>query len=133
MITFRRHRLITLLFAMVSLLFMQFAVARYVCPSEMAGATESSLARAHDGMPCAASMPTAMDDEQTGLCQAHCQADQQSADTYIVPVLLMLPAITYNFAQVDTSQISQGVTLQAPLLKRTTAPPLSVRNCCFRT
>ena len=132
MTSLRRHRLITVLIAMVALLFMQLAVARYVCPTEMGGGAERSMVMVHDGMPCAQSMPTSMDAGQPGLCQAHCQADQQSADTYVLPVLPMMQAISINFVLQDTITISPGVPLQAPLLQRTTAPPLSVRNCCFR-
>ena len=136
MIFLRRHRLVTVFFALVSLLFMQLAVAGYVCPNEgMSGAAESNTAMAHAGMPCAESMDTAvvMDNAQPGLCQAHCQSDQQSASTYVLPVLPEMPAMTPDFSKPGTSLVSQGVPLQAPLLLRTTAPPLSVRNCCFRT
>lgn len=130
----RRHRLVTVFFALVSLLFMQLAVAGYVCPNEgMSGAAESNTAMAHAGMPCAESMVAGIDASQPGLCQAHCQSDQQSASTYVLPVLPEMPAMTPDFSKLGTSLVSQGVPLQAPLLLRTTAPPLSVRNCCFRT
>ena len=132
MTSFRRHRLITVLIAMVTLLFTQLAVARYVCPSEMVGGAEYSVVMAHDGMPCATSMPTSMDTGQSGLCQAHCQADQQSAEAYALPVLPVMQAISINFVLQDIITISPGVPHQAPSLQRTTAPPLSVRNCCFR-
>lgn len=133
MMFLRRHRLTTVLFALVSLLFMQLAVAGYVCPTGMTSAAESTMAMAHAGTPCAEAMPTMMDDAQPGLCQAHCQQDHQSADTYTLPVLPVLPTVAHDFAQQDASSLTQGVPLQAPLLLRTTAPPLSVRNCCFRT
>jgi hypothetical protein len=133
MTSFRRHRLITVLLALFSMLFMQLAVARYVCPMVMMDVAEGTQAMAHAGMPCADSMPMAMDDAQAGLCQAHCQADQQSADTYALPDLPMMPAMSHDFAKQSALPIPQGVPLQAPLLQRTTTPPLAVRNCCFRT
>ncbi len=135
MISLRRHRLFTVLVALVSLLFMQLAVAGYVCPSGMSGMAQSSKATVsvHAGMPCAGDMSaTSMDDAQPALCHAHCQSDQQSADTYQLPDLPVMPAIAPVFSQQDVLSISPGVPRQAPLLQRTTAPPLSVRNCCFR-
>ena len=132
----RRHRLVTVFFALVSLLFMQLAVAGYVCPNEgMSGAAESNTAMAHAGMPCAESMDTAvvMDNAQPGLCQAHCQTGQQASSTYVLPAVPMMPVIAPDFSQLDANPVSTGAALQAPLLQRTTAPPLSVRNCCFRT
>ncbi len=134
MIALRRHRLITVLFALVNLLFMQLAVAGYVCPNGgIAGVAKTSLAKSHAGMPCAESMATGMDTAQPGLCQAHCQSDQQSSGTYVLPDLPMMPTMGHDFTQQDIVSLSRGVPLQAPLLLRTTAPPLSVRNCCFRT
>jgi hypothetical protein len=133
MMFLRRHRLTTVLFALVSLLFMQLAVAGYVCPTGVAAGAKSTMTMAHAGMPCAESMPTMMDDAQPGLCQAHCQQDHQSADTYTVPVLPVLPTVAHDFAQQTASSLTQGAPVQAPLLLRTTAPPLAVRNCCFRT
>ena len=132
MFTLRRHRIITVLVALVSLLCMQLAVAGYVCPAGMAGAAQSSEATTHAGMPCAASMPASMDAAQPALCQAHCQSDQQAADTYQLPTLPVMPAITPVFNQQDVLSVSQGLPRQATLLQRTTAPLLSVRNCCLR-
>ena len=132
MMSLRRHRLFTVLIALVSLLFMQLAVAGYVCPAGMPGLADGGKAEAHAGMPCAESMSASMDGAQPALCHAHCQSDQQSADTYQLPDLPVMPAITLVFNQQDILSISQSVPQQAPLLQRTTAPPLSVRNCCFR-
>ena len=133
MIALRHHRLFTVLVALVSLLFMQLAVAGYVCPSGMSGLAQSSKAEAHAGMPCAGFMSeTSLDGAQPALCHAHCKSDQQSADTYQLPDLPVMPAIALVFSLQDVLSISLGLARQAPLLQRTTAPPLSVRNCCFR-
>ena len=134
MIVLLRHRLLIVLVALVSLLFMQLAVAGYVCPAGMPGMkAEVTDVSAHAGMPCAGSMSeTSKDDVQPALCHAHCHSDQQSADTYQLPDLPVMPAIAPVFGKQDGLHISRGVPRQAPLLQRTTAPPLSVRNCCFR-
>nr|WP_295769121.1 hypothetical protein [Rhodoferax sp.] len=133
MIALRRHRLFTALVALVSLLFVQLAVAGYVCPVSISGIAQSASVSSHAGMSCAGSPSEAgMDDAQPALCYAHCQSDQQSADTYQLPDLPVMPAITPIFGQLDVISTSRGVPRQATLIQRTSGPPLSVRNCCFR-
>lgn len=120
-----RRRLITVLFALTSLLFAQLALAGYVCPgsgSKVSGAS----------MPCAESMTKAMDEEQSSLCHAHCQAGQQKADTYQVPVLASPPDYGADYLMAQVIVTALGTPLQASLLRRTTAPRLAIRNCCFR-
>jgi len=120
-----RHRLITVLFALMSLLFAQLALAGYVCPGSGSKVLESS-------MPCAESMTVAMDEEQSSLCHAHCQAGQQKADTYQMPVLASLPDHGADYLTARILPLPPGAPLQVSLLRRITAPPLAIRNCCFR-
>ncbi|TAL73926.1 MAG: hypothetical protein EPN79_01140 [Burkholderiaceae bacterium] len=131
MIFFRRHRLITVLFALISLLFMQLAVARYACPGPMQKASEAAV-MAEAGMPSAEPMLLSMDDGQPSLCQAHCQAGQQSADTHALPSPVAFSALPAAFTLPVTVLVFSGAPLQAPHLKRITAPPVAIRNCCFR-
>ncbi|MBI2747424.1 MAG: hypothetical protein HYX45_17805 [Burkholderiales bacterium] len=126
-----RTRLITVLFALVNLLFMQLAVAGYVCPGSGSKIAEAA-AMAEAGMPCAESMPLNMDDQQPNLCHAHCQAGQQSADKYQPPAPIALGALPADFSLQVTLPVFSEAPLQAPHLQRTTAPPVSIRNCCFR-
>ena len=130
----RRNRFTTVLFALFSLLFMQLAVAAYVCPGRTAQVVKmvgkSTMAEA--GMPCAESMPTAMDEDQPSLCQAHCQATEQSSDSYQLLPIASLSDLVPGFAPPRVLPVPQGAPLQAPLLRRTTTPPLAVRHCCFR-
>ncbi len=132
----RRKRFCTVLFALASLLFMQLAVAAYACPGDLTKADEMAevATMAHAGMPCAESLAPTMDDEQPSLCHAHCKAEQQTADKHQVPELTSLADLASNFPlpRVTVTVTSLGVPLQAPLLRRTTAPPLAVRHCCFR-
>lgn len=130
----RRNRLATVLFALASLLFMQFAVAGYSCPGGLAAVVKAAetVAMAQVDMPCAESMSLTMDDEQPSLCHAHCQTDQQSADQYQMPGLASLADLGTDFPLPRITPAPLGAPLQAPLLRRTTAPPLAVRNCCFR-
>ena len=127
----RRNRLITVLFALVSLLSMQLAIASYICPGTGSKAIEIA-AMTEAGMPCAESMVFSMDAEQPSLCHAHCQADQQSSDHYQVPLTADLADLSAGFSLPRIVFAPVGVPLQAPLLKRATVPPLAVRHCCFR-
>jgi hypothetical protein len=127
----RRNRLITVLFALVSLLFMQLAVASYACPGMSSKVTATSE-MAEAGMPCAQSMTATMDEEQPNLCQAHCQAGQQVADKTQLPAPVAITALPPDFTLPVIALVYQGAPLQAPHLVRTTAPPVSIRHCCFR-
>ena len=131
MIFFRRHRPITVLFALISLLFMQMAVARYACPGPMQKASEAAV-MAEAGMPSAEPMLLSMDDEQPSLCHAHCQAGQQSAGAHELPSQVTITALPADFTLPVTVPVFSGAPLQASHLKRTTAPPVAIRNCCFR-
>ncbi|MES2412972.1 MAG: hypothetical protein V4614_04170 [Pseudomonadota bacterium] len=120
-----------MLFALVSLLFMQMAVAGYACPGVGPKVAEAA-AMADAGMPCAESMTMNMDDEQSNLCHAHCQADSQSAQTYQLPSLAAFDVLPAAPALQVALLPFVEAPAQAPYLQRTTAPPLSIRNCCFR-
>ena len=129
MIPTRRHRLLIVLFALISLLFMQLAVASYACPGAKAEVAEHA---AMAGLPCAESMTTGMDEDQPNLCRAHCQTGQQAADKYELPAPTGIGSLPVNFTVSDIAAVVSGVALQAPHLKRTTAPPVAILNCCFR-
>jgi hypothetical protein len=75
----RKHRLLTVILSLWALLFAQVALAGYVCPAS--GKAVQVAAMAEAGMPCAETMSKAMDDEQPGLCHAHCQSSQQASDS----------------------------------------------------
>ena len=132
--TTRRTRFATALITLVSLLFMQLAVASYVCPGalqKIAGVAALSNAV----VPCADLMSQNMgvDNTQPNLCKAYCEAGQQSADTYqVTPLASVLPVRGLLIAPTVASRNLPGLFLQTPLLVRATAPPLIVRNCCFR-
>jgi hypothetical protein len=70
---------------------MQLAVASYACPGAQSSRVAEVAAMAEAGMPCAETMSLRMDDEQPHLCQAHCQASQQTADKYELPRWHPLP------------------------------------------
>lgn len=127
----RRQRFVTVLFALVSLLFMQLALAAYACPA--GNSAQHSGMTTNSGMPCAESMTAFVtDDEQPSLCAAHCKADQQTADTN--PSLgLTAPAMpASDYPLLRMNQPSVVAPLEAPHLTRTRARSVAVRHCCFR-
>lgn len=130
----RRNRLATVLLALMSLLFLQFAVAGYSCPGGPATVVKAGEigAMAQTDMPRAEFMALSMDDGQPSLCHTHCQADPQSANKYQVPGLASPAEFGIGAPLPRIVSAPLGALLQAPLLRRTTAPPLAVRNCCFR-
>lgn len=126
----RRHRVVTVLLALVSLLFVQLAVAGYACPVDDAGHS-SAAAVAVAGMPCADQMSSVADSEQPGLCHAHCHSGQQTVDTQ--PLTPMGAAAAGFIYIIEPAQLAlPRRPAPAPSLLRATEPPLAVRNCCFR-
>lgn len=127
----RQSRLITVFIALVSLLFMQLAVAGYVCPGVQQKIAEVT-AMAEAKMPCAESMSINIDDAQPNLCLAHCQAGHQTADKYELPAPLNISAAPVSFLLPEIAPVFGDAPLELPHLKRTTAPPITIRHCCFR-
>lgn len=127
----RRTRLTTVLIALVSLLFMQLALAGYACPASGTKAP-GAAAMADSSMPCAGSMQSELDDAQPGLCTAHCQADPQTADRPEQPLPLALGALPAGFAMPARVTRLSSAPCQTPHLMRTTAPPVAISHCCFR-
>lgn len=125
----RRQRLITVLFALFSMLSMQLAVAGYVCPVDVKVGEIAAMAEA--GMPCAGEMAK-VDTEQPGLCHAHCQSAEQTVDKGQALTLsgAIATGFSYTIKPLRSSFARQPA--QVPFLTRSTAPPIAVRNCCFR-
>lgn len=126
----RRTRLLTVFCALCGLLFTQWAVANYVCPSAIGGSFGSPATVAV--MPCAEPMAMPMDAEQPGLCHAHCHAEKQSLDKYEAPRPVTAAALPADFTVRVLAPVFAGAALQAAHLTATTAPPLAIQNCCFR-
>lgn len=127
----RRFRLISAIFLLINMLFMQWAVASYVCPA-LASKASGMAAMADAAMPCAETMSADMDGTQPNLCQAHCQAGQQSADKHEVPAPVAVFAFLTSYRLPEILPLLSGPALQPAQLERSTAPPLAIRHCCLR-
>ena len=133
----RRPRLVATLLALISVLFTQLAVAAYACPSmQIAQAMESIAisATAIDHQNMAGCEEMEMDREAPVLCQNHGQTGHQSLDKPEVPDVLPFTAtlLMQSLSVAASSYQSVAPPAENIFLKRTTAPPLSIQNCCFR-
>ena len=124
----------------MAILFMQLATAAYACPANAANRAPGEMAAAAmAGMPCAEAMAqgTALDAEQPGLCQQHCQFGhtQQPSDPW---PLLQAPAATplllFVLAPAALPAVAPGWAQRARARTHERAPPLahSILHCCFR-
>ena len=135
--TTRSTRLLTMFVAILSMLFMQHAAAAYLCPgAPQAGSNQT--ASMHAMMMAMPDMPgcTGMDTDQSTLCHvySHGDAARQSLDkipgadlppfvAFVVPLLwvvLDVPILPEVRPPLDVA------------LARSTAPPITIRHCCFR-
>ena len=125
MMTSRSSRLFVALAAIASLLFMQLAVAAYACPGANSSAAEAAV-QAEAGC-------DEMDHAPSNLCHAHCQQQVQSIDKPVALSVPPAPSTGLHVAQVPVAGASfVSAKDQQSLLVRTTAPPLTIRNCCLR-
>ena len=131
---FRTSRLLTAIVAIFSMLFMQLAVASYACPETSSGSQNnvaSAIAMAGDMTNC-----DGMDPAQSTLCHtvAHGDLTKQSLDKTPVPnVPPFVPVALMSDLQIfDFSALPAFQTYPSIALTRTSAPPIAIRNCCFR-
>ena len=127
----RRHRILTVLIALCSLLFMQFAVASYACPGFEAR-VQAVSAMAAAGMPCAQEMSMAPDEDQPNLCSAHCQPAQPGGGDHALQVPVALVDHRAFFSAPAAIAFVERMPPRAALLAQATAPPLAIRHCCWR-
>ena len=127
-------RLLTAIVVIFSMLFMQLAVASYVCPGMSAGSPMADAAPAAM-MP---DMPNCdgMDPEQSTLCHVYAVGEptKQSLETPpapvvppFVPVELVLSLAIFDVLVQPSLQVYPPIALM-----RTSSPPIAIRNCCFR-
>jgi hypothetical protein len=127
----RRTRFVAALAALFGLLFMQLAMAAYACPKLSPVQQESTMLDA-SGQPMK-DCPE-LDKQSPSLCQSSSHEAPQSADTSsppsvqpFVPTGLIVHVVTAD------KLLPPGFTIAAAFLHASsTAPPVAIRNCCFR-
>lgn len=128
----RRSRFATALLALISVLFMQLAVAAYACPSLQAtDVAAAAQAAEHDGT---AGCEGVVDIEQPSLCHAHSQVGNHSLDKPAPPDVPQTAAIVLVPVIQDLHAAWRAHSLHAEAAGVThdSFPSLSIRNCCFR-
>ncbi len=124
------RRLAALLGA-AAVLFAQVATTAYACsvpPQAATAMAPMAMDMTNADMPCQEAVQG-----PTNLCLQHCQYGQQTAGEVQFPPVTP-PALAYRLrAPADDLLLAKPVRDHSSfLLVRTTAPPLPVRNCCFR-
>lgn len=130
----RHLRLFAAFAALFCMLYMQLAVASYACPNLSAGRDGAGMAMSpHANME---DMPgcAGMDAQQPSLCHAHSHAGNQALDKPELPQMQPFVAVETMQALIFIDTVFRPLARQpgAPLLQHAIAPPLSIRNCCFR-
>lgn len=112
----------------LTILFTQVATAAYACPA-YGGSNQAPVKT----MPCANMMGSgmALDPEQPGLCQQHCQFGntQQAGDP---AQACALPAVNLAVLFVISPALDAGVASAVQQPRRERAPPHSILHCCYR-
>lgn len=130
----RQFRFVAALIALLSMLFTQLAVASYVCPNKGGGQDQAVVTMTPVSAPSGMNGCAGLDVEQPSLCHAHGQVGNQSLDKPDLPQVQpfiavgLMQALTY----LDTAYRPSLPQPRALALTRATAPPLTIRNCCFR-
>ena len=128
-------RFVAALIALFSMLFMQLAVASYACPNMRTAQPNAVTAMSVDATAMSPDcMGMGMDMDQPSLCHAQDQAGSQSLDKPQLPdVQPFVPVSLVQAITLFDVFYTQLPSQPRPLyLTRATAPPLSIRNCCFR-
>lgn len=124
-------QLLAAVITIFSLLFAQLAVASYSCPAVGSGKSSFSNIVFDENMPGCQGMQ--VEQPAPALCAAHCQNAPQSADTPSVPVIVAFIPTTLCVVVIPDKPSSLIASLpEQTQLARSGAPPLIVRNCCFR-
>ena len=122
----RLFRVRVIAVSLVALLFAQFSVAAYACPS-----TAKTAAEVMTGMDCEG-MVSQLDPAFPNLCAEHCQYDSQTdqprTPTAPAVALVSLYVVPLSPALIEPSQ--RAIASSSLLSAR--APPHTILHCCFR-
>jgi hypothetical protein len=109
-----------------ALLFAQWSVAAYACPSPAAPAADMMMAADCEGM------ASRLDPASPNLCAEHCQFGEQSdqlriptAPTVALISLYVVPLVSALAEPSQLTIVSSGLLAARP-------PPHTILHCCFR-
>lgn len=125
----RRIRLVSAIVALLSLLFMQVALAAYACPNLISAQSAPMLDSF--GQPMVDCPET--DKQSPALCYADTHKQTPSLDKPDTPSVM--PFVATGFALPLLSLEDSASMPIPPLVFRHasgTSPPIAIRHCCFR-
>ena len=125
----RRIRLVSAVVALLSLLFMQVALAVYACPNLIPAQKAPMLDRSGQPM---ANCPEA-DKQSPALCYADAHKQTPSLDKPDAPSVM--PFVPTGFALPLLWPEDRAAMPAPPLVflhASGTSPPIAIRHCCFR-
>ena len=109
-----------------ALLFAQWSVAAYACPSQAAPAADVMMASDCEGM------ASTLDPAYPNLCAEHCQFGEQSDQLRIPTVPTVAMISLYVVPLVSTLAESSQLTIVSSGLLAARPPPHTILHCCFR-
>ena len=125
----RRTRLLSAIVALISLLFMQLAVAAYACPNLVPARSTPMLDSAGKPM---VNCPE-VDRQSPTLCHAHAHKQTPSLDKPDAPTVM--PFVATGIALPVLWPDHGAAASNPPLVflhASGTSPPIAIRHCCFR-
>jgi hypothetical protein len=132
----RRIRFVAAIVALFSLLFMQLAVAAYVCPKQTASPHRVHVAdRAASTAASGADCCLQMDKDNPSLCHAHDHASKpQPLEQAAVAAIAAFVPTGWVLTLADGREpLAGGLDADAAsLIANSSAPPIAIRHCCFR-
>ena len=124
-----RNRLVSAVLALLSLLFMQLAVAAYACPNLMVAPQAPMLDSTGQPMADCAEI----DQQSPTLCDAHAHRQTPSLEKPDVPAVM--PFVPASLALVLVWPEPAAALPSPPhafLHASGTSPPIALRHCCLR-
>jgi hypothetical protein len=125
----RKVRFVSAVVALLSLLFMQLAVAAYACPKLIPAQNAPMLDSTGEPMANCAGM----DEQNPALCYADTHDQKTSLEKPATPTVM--PFVATGFAQPllwSEDDAARPDALLVFLHASGTSPPIAIRHCCFR-
>jgi hypothetical protein len=138
----RSYRRIAAVVTLVCVGFAQVAIAAHASTAALGSIAPSSLDMVSATEPCMHADPAPAqaaahhDQDVSKLCLQHCQSDQQNIDQHtFVPTLSHAnsPVLIVPLGAQPDLALPRAPITPVALFARSTAPPLSIRYCVFRT
>src|SRR3569832_492059 len=131
----RTHHLLSVFVVLLSFLFVQIAVATYVCPDFLGKSlSDTMLMTPHEDRMTNSDGCVEIDKSNPNLCVQYARSGDQSLDR--ASVLFFEPSLVFlYFAFSYIQSVGRLVTVRyiaRDLLTREIAPPLAIHHCRFR-